>query len=102
MARKQKRKLTDQVRLKLRLSEALRRRLVREANRHKRSLNTEIIERLDQSLLSQSGDLDTDTAKALFASLKPAIAAKLVELVMERGIFQYATSDEPTSEEGRQ
>ena len=98
MARKQKRKLTDQVQLKLRLSEALRRRLVREASRHKRSLNTEIIERLGQSLLSQSGDLDTDTAKALLASLKPAIAAKLVELVMERGIFNYAAK---TTEEGQ-
>ena len=47
---------------------------------------------LDQSLLKQSGDLDTDTAKALLAGLKPGIAAKLVDLVMEKEIFEYAIS----------
>ena len=92
MARKRKRKLTDEVQLKLRFSEAMRLRLAREAKRRKRSLNAEIVERLDQSLLKQSGDLDTDTAKALLAGLKPGIAAKLVDLVMEKEIFEYAIS----------
>jgi hypothetical protein len=90
MARKRQRKLTDQVQLKLRLSEQLRRRLAGEAKRRKQSLNTEIVERLDQSLLNQSGDLDIDAAKALLASLKPTVAAKLAELVMEQEIWNYA------------
>ena len=90
MARKRKRQLTDEVQLKLRFSEALRLRLAREAKRGKRSLNAEIIERLDQSLLNQSGDLATRAAKALLTSLDPSILAKLVELVQEREIFNYA------------
>ena len=90
MARKRQRKLTDQVQLKLRLSEALRLRLAREAKWQKRSLNAEILERLDQSLLNQSPDLTTGAAKALLASLDPSIVAKLVELVLEREVFNYA------------
>ena len=90
MARKRQRKLTDQVQLKLRLSEALRLRLAREAKRQKRSLNAEILERLDQSLLNQSPDLTTGAAKALLAGLDPSIVAKLVELVLEREVFNYA------------
>ena len=88
MARK--RKLTDEVQLKLRFSEALRLHLAREAKRRKRSLNAEIVERLNQSLLNQSGDLATGAAKALLASLDPSILAKLVELVQEREIFNHA------------
>jgi|SRR6476660_4543129 hypothetical protein len=43
------RKPTDEVQLKLRFSEALRRRLEREAKRFERSMNAEIIHRLEQS-----------------------------------------------------
>ena len=43
------RKPTDEVQLKLRFSEALRRRLEREAARNNRSMNTEIIHRLEES-----------------------------------------------------
>jgi hypothetical protein len=43
------RKPTDTVYLQLRISEGLRRRLEREAAKHKRSMNTEIIHRLDAS-----------------------------------------------------
>ena len=43
------RKLQDTVQLKLRFSEALRRRLEREAKRQEQSLNAEIISRLEQS-----------------------------------------------------
>jgi Arc-like DNA binding domain len=84
------RKLTDEVQLKLRFSEALRRRLAREARRNKRSLNTEIVTRLDQSLLNQTADLTTVAAQALLASLDKAIVAKLIELAMEKDIFNYA------------
>jgi len=44
------RKPTDEVQLKLRFSEALRRRLERVAARNNRSMNTEIIHRLEESL----------------------------------------------------
>ena len=44
------RKPTDEVQLKLRFSEALRRRLERVAGRNNRSMNTEIIHRLEESL----------------------------------------------------
>jgi Arc-like DNA binding domain len=41
---------TDTVKLQLRFHEALRRRLAREAKKHDRSLNAEIVHRLEQSL----------------------------------------------------
>ena len=44
------RKPTDEVQLKLRFLEALRRRLERVAARNNRSMNTEIIHRLEESL----------------------------------------------------
>jgi len=44
------RKATDMVQLKLRFSEALRRRLEREAKRNNRSMNTEIIHRLQRTV----------------------------------------------------
>ena len=44
------RKPTDEVQLKLRFSEALRRRLERVAARNNRSMNTEIIHSLEESL----------------------------------------------------
>lgn len=88
MARKRKRKLTDEVQLKLRFSETLRRDLVREAKRQKRSLNMEIVSRLNQSLL-QNTDLTTGAARALLAGLDPAIVAKLVEIALERDIFGF-------------
>jgi hypothetical protein len=43
------RKLTDTVQLKLRFDEKLRRRLEREAAQNARSMNAEIIQRLEQS-----------------------------------------------------
>jgi Arc-like DNA binding domain len=46
------RKPTDTVKLQLRFSEATRRRLERAAARNNRSMNTEIIHRLEQSLAS--------------------------------------------------
>jgi Arc-like DNA binding domain len=44
------RKPTDTVKLQLRFHEALRRRLAQEAKKHDRSLNAEIVHRLEQSL----------------------------------------------------
>src|SRR6516162_6235212 len=61
------RKLTDTVQLKLRFSEALRRRLEREAKRQEQSLNAEIIGRLEQTFRkSEDADLLGSTLRALF------------------------------------
>src|SRR5262249_54939477 len=61
------RKLADTVQLKLRFSEALRRRLEREAKRPEHSVNGEIIARLEQSLRkSEDADLLGSTLRALF------------------------------------
>src|SRR6516165_7818488 len=47
------RKLTDQVQLKLRFDEKLRRKLERAAERNDRSMNAEIVHRLERSLQDQ-------------------------------------------------
>jgi len=61
------RKLSDTVQLKLRFSEALRRRLEREARRQEHSLNGEIIARLEQTFRkSEDADLLGSTLRALF------------------------------------
>ena len=88
MARKSKksaRKPTDMVQLKLRFSEVLRRRLVREAKKRNCSLNTEIVARLEQSLLSESlhdAPLSTITARALLSGLDDAVVRELVLLFL--------------------
>jgi Arc-like DNA binding domain len=59
------RKPTDTVQLKLRFSESLRRRLEREAKREERSLNAEIVGRLDESFQkAREADLTADTFRA--------------------------------------
>jgi hypothetical protein len=61
------RKLSDTVQLKLRFSEALRRRLEREAKRQEHSLNGEIIARLEQSFRkSEDADLLGSTLRHFF------------------------------------
>ena len=50
------RKPSDTVQLKLRFSERLRRRLEREAKRQDRSLNSEIVNRLDESFSDQGAE----------------------------------------------
>jgi len=61
------RKPTDTVQLKLRFSEALRRRLEREAARQDRSLNSEIISRVEQSFQKRDeSELTASTFRAAF------------------------------------
>jgi hypothetical protein len=63
------RKLTDTVQLKLRFSEALRRRLEREAKRQEQSLNAEIISRLQRSFRkSEDTDLVGSTLRGMFGA----------------------------------
>jgi hypothetical protein len=75
----------DPVQLKLRLLEGLRRRLAREASRRKCSLNTEIIERLERSLLSEEPAPSPVAAKAraLRSFLDEDVLRELVRLLLE-------------------
>jgi Arc-like DNA binding domain len=73
------RKLTNTVQLNLRFSEALRRRLEREADRNDRSMNAEIIHRLEQSF--RAPELTDAVVVALEARFKK----------IEEAIFNYAT-----------
>jgi Arc-like DNA binding domain len=83
---------TDTVQLKLRFSEALRRRLAREAKQRGCSLNTEIVGRLEQSLKSESlhdAPLSTVMARTLFDGLDEAVLDELVALVLsDRGTVE--------------
>jgi Arc-like DNA binding domain len=76
---------TDPVQLKLRLLEGLRRRLAREAKQRKCSLNTEIIERLERSLLSEGLPQPPAAAKAraLRSFLDEDVLGELVKLFLE-------------------
>jgi hypothetical protein len=63
------RKPTDTVQLKLRFSEALRRRLEREAKRQENSLNAEIISRLEQSFRkAEDVDLVGNMLRGMFGA----------------------------------
>jgi hypothetical protein len=72
------RKLTNTVQLNLRFSEALRRRLEREADRNDRSMNAEIIHRLEQSF--RAPELTDAVVVALEQRFKK----------IEEAIFNYA------------
>jgi hypothetical protein len=77
------RKPTDTIKLNLRFSEALRRQLEREAKKERRSLNTEIVERLYRSLRQE--DKQTDIiAQYLFSVLQEeGVLAKILEMSAE-------------------
>lgn len=87
------RKPTDTVQLKLRFSEALRRRLVRSAKKVQSakkqnwSLNAEIVFRLEESLDSESlydtAPLSTVMAKTLFKGLDEEVLRQLCKLFLE-------------------
>jgi Arc-like DNA binding domain len=85
-ATKKTRKRTDTVKLNLRYPWWMHRSLVGEAVRRHCSLNTEIIARLERSLLSESHDspLSTITAKALLAGLHEAVLRDLVTLFVKQ------------------
>jgi hypothetical protein len=83
---KRARKPTDTVKLNLRFSELLHRRLVREAKKRNCSLNTEIVERLEWSFLSEIASRRTPlpaiAARALLASLDKAVVGELISLFL--------------------
>src|SRR5258708_4810701 len=70
----------DVVQLKLRLEEYIRRRLEHSAKKNSRSLNSEIVHRLRQSLRDAEDDTDA-TAKAVMDSLDPKVLDRIIEMV---------------------
>jgi hypothetical protein len=77
------RKPTDTIKLNLRFPEALRRQLEREASKHGRSLNTEIVGRLYRSLRQE--DKRTDIiAQYLFSALQDEdVLDRILEMAAE-------------------
>jgi hypothetical protein len=76
------RKWTDIAQLKVRLSPQLRERMEAEAARNNRSMNAEIVTRLERSLQRDEDKIET-AAQALVAGLDDAIIEKIVEIVEE-------------------
>jgi hypothetical protein len=68
------RKLTDTVKLQVRLSERLRRRLEQAAKHHDWSMNTEIVDRLDSSFQREEQE------KMIRRAAQEAVAAELSKL----------------------
>jgi len=75
------RKPTDTVHLKLRLSELLRRQLVREAKRDQVSLNTLIITVLERELFNRVADPNAVAAYTILNSLNDDVLEKLLGIV---------------------
>jgi Arc-like DNA binding dprotein len=73
-----RRKLDDTVQLKLRFSESLRRRLERAAKAKDRSLNSEMVSRLEQSFLMD--ELDAQMKAAVGKSFKDALMVPIWEI----------------------
>jgi hypothetical protein len=67
------RKPTDEVQLKLRFDERLRRRLEKAAEQHVFSMNREIIERLEQSFSAEDQAAQFDEMKRLLVEQKRAV-----------------------------
>jgi hypothetical protein len=92
------RKPTDTVKLQLRFHEALRRRLAQEAKKHDRSLNAEIVHRLEQSLdvPEQAAALASEVrsaAKSAFREfLESRVPLGILQLVERKSVSTTATT----------
>src|SRR5262245_64096 len=76
-------KPTDTVQLRVRVSESLRLRLEYESKQRNRSLNSEIVSRLQQTLLSEAS-VDAIMASALFEALDKNVQSHLVGLFLSQ------------------
>jgi Arc-like DNA binding domain len=87
MAKTKGRKATDIVQVNLRLREDLRRKLVREAAGKKRSLNTEMVERLEASFAAQWPAQAQLAYAALGASIlageRPGLAKQITDAIKD-------------------
>jgi hypothetical protein len=83
------RKPTDMVQLKLRFSEALRRRLERAAARNNRSMNTEIIHRLQGSFAFEAGTAQASRDRKYLSEMRE----RLDEIIALLGRAEEAKDD---------
>jgi uncharacterized protein YaaW (UPF0174 family) len=93
------RKLTDTVKLQVRLSERLRRRLEQAAKHHEWSMNTEIVDRLDSSL--QREELEKmvgGVIEQVVHEVATKTASRLVQELRQSGLIpdQIARPQEAT------
>jgi hypothetical protein len=75
------RKSIEMAKLNLRFPEVLRRILAREAKKHRRSLNSEIVERLYRSLQGATNDQSELVAQVLLRDLDDGVLASMYELM---------------------
>jgi hypothetical protein len=78
------RKPTDEVQLKLRFSEALRRRIDKAAARNIRSMNTEIVHRVQESLDRDQGDPITVAVRSFIESVDKLYGLRGVSISFEK------------------
>jgi hypothetical protein len=84
----------DIVQLKVRLTEALRRRLEHEAASNKHSMNSEIVARLQRSFM-QHDDQVAVVAETLYLQLDSAIIERIIQLDGEnRSAMDYDEHDD--------
>jgi Arc-like DNA binding domain len=84
------RKLTEIVALSLRIREEMRRRLEREAKKQERSLNAEIVNRLEQSIQAQdAADRDAGTEKAFLDHYSEGMEPSQVLEILAYGLGPY-------------
>jgi Arc-like DNA binding domain len=76
------RKPTDTVQLKVRLSEALRREMEDAAARNGRSMNAEIVARLQSSVLKHQ-NAETELAKMLLDSVSDDVRQRMMQLMAQ-------------------
>jgi hypothetical protein len=93
------RKLTDTVKLQVRLSERLRRRLEQAAKHNKCSMNTEIVDRLDASFTKEELEKALgDTSEQAIHSAVTGTVRRLVQELRQSGLIpeQMARPQEAT------
>jgi hypothetical protein len=78
------RKLADTIQLKVRMSEALRRQMEDAAARNRRSMNAEIVARLEYSARKDQ-DAITELAKHVLDILPDDVRMRLIQLIGQTG-----------------
>jgi hypothetical protein len=85
------RKATDTIQLKVRMSEALRRQMEDAAARNGRSMNAEIVARLQRSVLGEENAI-TALAKMLLDSVPNNVRERMIELMSQTAMEMRGTS----------
>jgi hypothetical protein len=88
------RKLADTIQLKVRMSEALRRQMEDAAARNGRSMNAEIVARLQYSI-QKDQDALTELAKLWLGSVPKNIRDRMIELMGRTAGEMIAAYDQP-------